>query len=683
MCMNKTDVNKRLAVYLRWPLYLSLILLAANGIIYCVNRDAGVVMTIFVILYIIIAFCLFFSRKLSIMTDLVNYASNYSQVQRNLIRELMLPYAILDREGCFMWGNDAFLELVGNMKLGNKEISAIIPEITEDVIPDDMLDRELHINWNKRDYQVVLRRIEVDSFDKSGKRIQEEEVIDNDNVLITMYLRDETEIREYMQEIDDRKLIVGLLYIDNYDEVLNDRDDMRASMLTALIDRRINKYMQSVDAIVKKLEKDKYVFMFKNKYLPQMEKNKFSLLEEVRSINVGGDMAATISIGLGINDESYLKSYEYARIAMDLALGRGGDQAVIKNGDKISYYGGKSVQIEKKTRVKARVKAHALRELMETREQVLIMGHSIGDVDSFGSAIGIYRIAKTLGKKAHIVINEITTSVRPVINRFLKDADYEEDMFLNSQQALEIEDSNMLLVVVDVNRASYTECPELLERTKTVVVLDHHRQVGEGIENAVLSYIEPYASSACEMVTEILQYVDDNLKLRQVEADAMYSGIVIDSNNFLTKTGVRTFEAAAFLRRCGADITKVRKIFRISRLEYQLRAEAVRGMEIYMDHYAITECKAEGVESPTILGAQVANELLNISDVKASFVLTEYNQKIYISARSIDELNVQLVMEQLGGGGHLSVAGAQLTDVNIEQGKQMIRHVLKQMVEES
>lgn len=683
MCMNKTDVNKRLAVYLRWPLYLSLILLVANGIIYCVNRDAGVVMTIFVILYIIIAFCLFFSRKLSIMTDLVNYASNYSQVQRNLIRELMLPYAILDREGCFMWGNDAFLELVGNMKLGNKEISAIIPEITEDVIPDDMLDRELHINWNKRDYQVVLRRIEVDSFDKSGKRIQEEEVIDNDNVLITMYLRDETEIREYMQEIDDRKLIVGLLYIDNYDEVLNDRDDMRASMLTALIDRRINKYMQSVDAIVKKLEKDKYVFMFKNKYLPQMEKNKFSLLEEVRSINVGGDMAATISIGLGINDESYLKSYEYARIAMDLALGRGGDQAVIKNGDKISYYGGKSVQIEKKTRVKARVKAHALRELMETREQVLIMGHSIGDVDSFGSAIGIYRIAKTLGKKAHIVINEITTSVRPVINRFLKDADYEEDMFLNSQQALEIEDSNMLLVVVDVNRASYTECPELLERTKTVVVLDHHRQVGEGIENAVLSYIEPYASSACEMVTEILQYVDDNLKLRQVEADAMYSGIVIDSNNFLTKTGVRTFEAAAFLRRCGADITKVRKIFRISRLEYQLRAEAVRGMEIYMDHYAITECKAEGVESPTILGAQVANELLNISDVKASFVLTEYNQKIYISARSIDELNVQLVMEQLGGGGHLSVAGAQLTDVNIEQGKQMIRHVLKQMVEES
>lgn len=682
MCMNKTDVNKRLGAYLHWPLYLSLILLVANGIIYCVDRRAGVVMTIMVILYIAIALGLFFSRKSSIMTDLIHYASNYSQVQRSLIQELMLPYAILDTQGCLVWGNDAFLELVGDVRMGSKNISDIISDITEEVIPDDMLDRELHIHWNERDYQVVLRRIDVDSFDESGKRIQEEEAMENDNVLITMYLRDETKIREYMQEIDDRRLVVGLLYIDNYDEVLSDRDDMRASMLTALIDRRINKYMQSVDAIVKKLEKDKYVFMFKNRYLPQLEKNKFSLLEEVRSINVGGDMSATISIGLGINDESYLKSYEFARIAMDLALGRGGDQAVIKNGDKISYYGGKSVQIEKKTRVKARVKAHALRELMETRERVLIMGHSIGDVDSFGSAIGIYRIAKTLGKKAHIVINEITTSVRPVINRFLTNGDYEEDMFLNSQQALEIEDSNMLLVVVDVNRANYTECPQLLEQIKTIVVLDHHRQVGDGIENAVLSYIEPYASSACEMVTEILQYVDDNLKLRQVEADAMYSGIVIDSNNFLTKTGVRTFEAAAFLRRCGADITRVRKIFRISRLEYQLRAEAVRGMEIYMDHYAITECKAEGVDSPTILGAQVANELLNISDVKASFVLTEYNHKIYISARSIDELNVQLVMEQLGGGGHLSVAGAQLTNVDMEQGKQMIRDVLKQMVED-
>lgn len=681
--MNKMDINRKLGKYLKWPLYFSILLLCMTGAVYVVNRDAGVVVTIFVIIYVIFALALFFVRNNTIMAALVNYASGYSQVQRHLIRELVLPYAILDADGCLMWGNDAFLELVGNVSMGMKNISDFIPDLTTDILPENMIDKELHIRWQERDYLAVLRRIDVDSFDRTGKNIQElEDVVSSENALITLYLQDETEIQEYIQEIDDRKLIVGLLYIDNYEEALAAVDEVRASLMTALIDRQINKYMQSVDAIVKKLEKDKYFFMFKNKYLPQLESTKFSILEEVRGINIGGEMSATISIGLGINDESYQKSYEYARIAMDLALGRGGDQAVIKNGDNVTYYGGKSVQVEKKTRVKARVKAHALRELMETRDRVLIMGHSIGDVDSFGAAIGIYRIAKTLGKKANIVINEVTTSVRPIINRFLNDADYEDDMFLNSEQALEIVDPNILLVVVDVNRASYTECPELIMQTRTVVVLDHHRQVGDGIERAVLSYIEPYASSTCEMVTEILQYVDDNLKLRQVEADAMYSGIVIDSNNFLTKTGVRTFEAAAFLRRCGADITRVRKIFRSNRLEYKLRAEAVHDMEIYMDHYAITECKAEGVDSPTILGAQVANELLNISDVKASFVLTEYNQKIYISARSIDELNVQLVMEQLGGGGHLSVAGAQLKDVTMEQGKQMVRDVLKQMVEE-
>ena len=492
-------------------------------------------------------------------------------------------------------------------------------------------------------------------------------------------MQDETQVNEFINEMEEKKLIVGLLYIDNYDEVLDDVDEVRASLLTALIDRKVNKYMQSMDAIIKKLEKDKYLFLFKNKYLPQLENNKFSILEEVRSINIGNEMAATISIGLGINDESYLRSYEYARVAMDLALGRGGDQAVIKSGEKISYYGGKSVQIEKKTRVKARVKAHALKELMESRERVVIMGHSIGDVDSFGASVGVYRIAKTMGKKANIVINEITTSVRPVMSRFLNDADYEDDMFLNSDQAMEVVDLNTLLVIVDVNRVSYTECPELLDKTRTVVVLDHHRQVGEVVENAVLSYIEPYASSACEMVAEILQYIDDNLKLRQVEADAMYSGIVIDTNNFVTKTGVRTFEAAAFLRRAGADVTRVRKIFRSNTLEYKLRAEAVQAMEIFMEHYASTVSKGEGVDSPTVLGAQVANELLNISEVKASFVLTEHNGKIYVSARSIDELNVQLVMEKLGGGGHMSVAGAQLRDVDVPRAIQMIKDVLTQM----
>ena len=673
--MDKTKVNKKLDNYLRWPLYLSVLLVCMNIIMYCIDKEAGIVMTMFLIVYVLIAFALFLAKKPVIMSGVVNYASDYSQVQRQLMKELVLPYALLDSEGHIMWGNDEFLSIVGDIRMGNKSISSLIPEITKGDLPDDVMDKEMHITWEDRDYKVVLRRIIIDNFDTKEKK----EIAEEENTLIAIYMQDETQVNEFINEMEEKKLIVGLLYIDNYDEVLDDVDEVRASLLTALIDRKVNKYMQSMDAIIKKLEKDKYLFLFKNKYLPQLENNKFSILEEVRSINIGNEMAATISIGLGINDESYLRSYEYARVAMDLALGRGGDQAVIKSGEKISYYGGKSVQIEKKTRVKARVKAHALKELMESRERVVIMGHSIGDVDSFGASVGVYRIAKTMGKKANIVINEITTSVRPVMSRFLNDADYEDDMFLNSDQAMEVVDLNTLLVIVDVNRVSYTECPELLDKTRTVVVLDHHRQVGEVVENAVLSYIEPYASSACEMVAEILQYIDDNLKLRQVEADAMYSGIVIDTNNFVTKTGVRTFEAAAFLRRAGADVTRVRKIFRSNTLEYKLRAEAVQAMEIFMEHYAITVSKGEGVDSPTVLGAQVANELLNISEVKASFVLTEHNGKIYVSARSIDELNVQLVMEKLGGGGHMSVAGAQLQDVDVPRAIQMIKDVLTQM----
>lgn len=651
-----------------------------NLIVFCVSTKAGVIVTGFLFIYIISAVALFFARKQNIMAGLINYASDYSQVQRHLMRELAIPYAMLDTEGRLMWGNDEFIGLSEETKHSCKYIWNIFPEITVDKLPSDMIDQELHITWRERNYKLVLRRIKVDDFDEKPQEKKLE--LEEENILITLYMQEETELIAYQQELEDCKLIVGLLYIDNYEEALDNVDEVRASLLLALIDRKVNKYMQTMDAIVKKLEKDKYVFMFKKKYLKQLENSKFSILEEVRAISIGDEMALTISIGLGISDDGYLRSYEYARAAMDLALGRGGDQAVVKAGEKLTYYGGKSVQIEKKTRVKARVKAHALKELMEAKERVVIMGHKTGDVDCFGAAIGVYRISTALGKKTHIVINEITTSVRPLIQRFQCNAEYEDDMFLNSQEALDVVDYNTLLVIVDVHRPNLTECPELLQKTRHIVVLDHHRQSGDVVENAVLSYIEPYASSACEMVAEILQYIEDNLKLRQVEADAMYAGMMIDTNNFLTKTGVRTFEAAAFLRRCGADITRVRKMFRSSNQEYRIRAESISQMEIYLEHYAITECKADGVESPTILGAQVANELLNISEVKASFVLTAYNNMIYVSARSIDELNVQLVMEKLGGGGHMSVAATQLRDVDMPRAKQMIRDVLFYMFNE-
>lgn len=679
----KIRLQGNLKTYLRWPFILSALIICMNISIYFINYKAGAIMSIYTVVYVGIAMVLYFYKRSALLGDFVCYAANYGQVQKQLLKEMALPYAIMDSDGHLLWGNDEFLGVISNFKAAKRSITNVIPDITKASFPKGELDEEVHVVIDGHNYRVVMRRMMSDGFDEEmiwGER--ENEQVQENNALITIYLYDETEIMTYIKENKEQRLIVGLLYIDNYEEALESIDEVRRSLLIALVDRKINKFMAGMDAIIKKLEKDKYIFMFKQKYLPQLQNSKFSLLEEVRAINIGNEMAVTLSMGLGVNSETYLRGYEFARAAIDLALGRGGDQAVVKDTNKIFYYGGKSVQVEKNTRVKARVKAHALKELVEAKERVVIMGHAIGDVDSFGAAVGIYRIAKTLGKKANIVINEVTTSVRPIMNRFLNNSDYEEDMILTGAQAIEVVDMNTLLVIVDVNKPNYTECQELLGLTKTIVILDHHRQTDDAIENAVLSYIEPYASSSCEMVAEVLQYIGEGLKLRQVEADAMYSGIMIDTNNFLTKTGVRTFEAAAYLRRHGADVTKIRKEFRCNINEYKLKAEAISRAEVYLDNYVITDCPSEGIDSPTIVGAQVANDLLDISGVKASFVLTEFHGKIYISARSIDELNVQIVMEKLGGGGHLSSAGAQLLDYTMEESKQIVRQVLDTMNKE-
>ena len=391
---------------------------------------------------------------------------------------------------------------------------------------------------------------------------------------------------------------------------------------------------------------------------------------------------ASLSIGIGMNAETYGQNYEYARTSIDMALARGGDQAVVKDAERILYYGGKAQQMEKNTRVKARVKAHALQELMENKDRLLIMGHRMADIDAFGAAVGIYRIATVMNKKANIVLNDVTSSVRPMMERFLSGGEYPDDMFVNGQKAAELVDPGTMLVVVDVNRPSITDEPSLLRMVKTIVVLDHHRSSSEVIDNAVLSYVEPYASSACEMVAEIIQYIKDGIKIRPAEADAMYAGIVIDTQNFTNQTGVRTFEAAAFLRRSGADITRVRKLFRENMADYQAKAGAVRAAEVFMDAFAISVCSSEGLDSPTIIGAQAANELLEIRGIKASVVLTPYNGVIYFSARSIDEVNVQVMMEKLGGGGHRTIAGAQLANVTVEEAKERLKEVIRAMVEE-
>ena len=361
-------------------------------------------------------------------------------------------------------------------------------------------------------------------------------------------------------------------------------------------------------------------------------------------------------------------------------MGRGGDQVVIRGGDSIEYFGGKSGSVEKNTRVKSRVKAQALREIIESRDKILIMGHSVADADSFGAAAGVYRIAASLNKEAHIVLSESTSAIDVMLDRFRSNPDY-QGMIISPQDAVEMCDNMTLVVVVDVNRPSHTESPGLLEKARAVVVLDHHRQSGEAIENPALSYIEPSASSASEIITEIIQYIGTGIKLKQPEADAIFAGIMIDSNNFQAKTGVRTFEAAAFLRRSGADVVRIRKSFRTDMTEYMAKARAVASSEIFMDNYAFAECDARGLESPTVIGAQIANELMDVSNMKASFVFTDYNGTIYVSARSIDEVNVQVIMEKLGGGGHMSVAGAQFKECTVEEAMDRVKDVLHKMIE--
>ena len=451
-----------------------------------------------------------------------------------------------------------------------------------------------------------------------------------------------------------------------------------------MVDRKINKYMLNIDAITRKIEKDKYIFLLQHKYLSKLQADKFSLLDDIRSINVGNDTTITISMGIGIQAATFRKRQEYARSAIDLALARGGDQVVIKTKDNLLYYGGKSIQQEKNTRVKARVKAQALRDSILNADKIVIMGHRLPDVDAIGGAIGIYRIAQSLEKPAKIIVNQVTSSLAPLLDLFKNNKDYPEGTFVTSEDAREFigNGNGVLLVVVDVNRPSYTDAPELIPMVSSLVVIDHHRQTGESFENPTLSYVEPFASSSSEMVAEILQYAGEEIRVKAVEADALYSGIMVDTNNFMNKPGVRTFEAVAFLRRSGADIIRIRKMFRSDIEEYKVRAEAIQNTEIFMDAFAIAPCNADNCESPTIVGAKIADDLLDINGIRATFVLTSYEGRIYISARSIDELNVQVVMEKMGGGGHITSAGAQLEGCTLEEGAEKIKELLNKMKEE-
>ncbi len=652
----------RLKRYVQTSLYLGFLLIVVNLLVYLLSVPAGLVVTGFAVLYFGVVLALQFYSKPVIINELVSFATQYGQIQRVLLREFMIPYAILDDEGYIIWTNRAFEKAVHKEKGYRKSITSLFPSITREKLPGESEFAEVNLTFENNFYSAKMRKIPMREMVDSSDIVEAEEY---KGYLVAFYLFDETALKIALKEVEDQSLAVGLIYLDNYDEALESVEEVRRSLLIALIDRKINKYIAAQDGICKKMEKDKYMVVLRRKAAEVLQEEKFDILEEVKTVNIGNEMAVTISIGLGVDGYTYAQNYEFARNAIDLALGRGGDQAVVKTPQNITYFGGKSQQVEKNTRVKARVKAQALREIISGKERVLIMGHRIPDADSFGAAVGIYRIAKTLDREAHIVLSGVGATIQPVLDLFKSHDGYRDSVIIDGQQAMELAGSNTVLVVVDVNKPSITECPELLRICKSIVVLDHHRQGSEAVENATLSYVEAYASSTCEMVSEILQYIGESIRITAEEANCMYSGMMIDTNNFTAKTGVRTFEAAAFLRRNGADVTKVRKLFREDAIEYKTKADAVSQAEIYKHAFAISICKSENIQSPTVVGAQAANELLNIKGVKASFVLTDYQNQVFISARSIDEVNVQVIMEKMGGGGHLGIAGCQLTGVSV------------------
>ena len=676
----KIKVKGQMSRYLVWPVYFSLFWILVTVLTYIIDLRAGFVVMVAALISIVTSLTVYFRFKPTVMKKLVDFGAEYSQVQRQMLHEMEIPYGLIEENGKILWTNTELDNLVQGKNIKNKIITSVFEEFKPEYLEfEDSERNEVQIEYEGSVYRVVLKMFTLkDSISENQMTLLEE----NSGSLIAMYMFDETLIKQLTKENREERLVTGHIYIDNYDEVLQSIEATRRTLLVALIDRKINKYFSKYDGIVRKLENDKYFVIFKTKYISKMQTNKFSVLDEVKTVNIGNGLPITISIGIGMGGNGLVENYDLAGTAIDMALGRGGDQAVLKDGNKVYYYGGKSKSVEKNTKVKSRVKATAFRDLIETKETLYVMGHHIGDNDSFGAAIGFYRIGKTIGKDVHIVLGEVSSSVVPLVEAFKEMEIYDEGMFISGPEAAVKITKNDALIIVDCSRAGYTEYPELVRRAQCLLVFDHHRQTTDVIDNAQLSYVELSSSSTCEMVVEIMQYINETVKLTKLEAEALYGGIMIDTNNFTNRTGVRTFEAAAYLKKNGADIGKVRRMFRDDISDYKAKATAIQNTEIYMDEYAISICYAKGVSSPTVVGAQAANELLNVKNVKASFVCTPYNDQVYISARSVDKVNVQLIMEEFGGGGHMNLAGAQVRDKSVTEVvlilKQIINHRLQE-----
>lgn len=574
------------------------------------------------------------------------------------------PFALViaETDGNIVWKSTKFIREFANIDVNNY-LNDIIKEIKLEIENSSSKNGEKNeifkqVKIGEKNYKILGEYSNSKEKDKKKK----------DEYMLTMYFLDETENLETLKKYQESKICIGVIMIDNYEEIMQRISNEERPEISAKIERSLYDWASGFEGLIIKSERDTFVAILEQKYLKELEEKRFNILDTIKEINIPGKLQSTLSIAISTEGNSNYEKYKSALAAIDIALGRGGDQAVVRKDGKYTFFGGRAQEVEKRTKVKARIVSHALEELVGEAQNVIVMGHSNTDIDAMGSCFGIYRFAKTLGKNAYIVNNTVGLSIDGFMNTAKQIEEYKESI-INKDEALEIITPETLLVVVDTHKTTYVEVPELLEKTNRIVVIDHHRRSTEFIENSILTFHEVYASSACELVTELIQYSETDINLSQIETEALYAGIMMDTKNFTFKTGVRTFEAAAYLRKCGVDIIKVKKWFQSNLETYSKISDIVARAEIVNDTIGISLYDSED-ENANIVCAKAADELLTISDVTASFVIGKLGEKVCVSGRSIGDINVQVILEKLGGGGHITVAGAQVEGMTIEEAKQ-------------
>ena len=627
-----------------------------------------------IILYISILCYTYFAnnkRKSEISEQLQDLTLTVDSAAKSSLINSPFPLVILETNGNIVWKSSKFVTEFADIDMDNY-IDDLIIDIKDEIEKSDNKKRKSVI----RQIQIGKKTYTVQGEFAKSKKYERKK---SPEYMMILYFIDETEKVKLKQENEDKKICVGIIMIDNYEEVTQRVDAEQKTQLMAKVESTIYDWVNETNGILVKADRDTYVYVFEQKNLEKIKEEKFAILDSIKNLVRKDKIQLTLSIAISNEGDTERDVYKSASAAMDVILGRGGDQAVIRQNGKYLFFGGKVEEVEKRTKVKARIVAHALEELIKENDKIMIMGHTNPDIDAIGSALGIYRIAKTLEKEAKIVANVETPSIKDLYESI---KDQYQEVFISSETALAQVDSGTLIIVVDTHKKTYVESPELLTKTNKIVIIDHHRRSADFIDNSILTFQEVYASSAAELVTEIIQYTQNEVELSEVEAEALYAGIMMDTKNFTFKTGVRTFEAAAYLRRCGVDIIKVKKWFQSDLESYNTISEIVRKAEIVRDSIGISIYDVQEKET-SLICAKAADELLTIGNITASFVLGLMEDgKVCKSGRSIGDVNVQMILEKLGGGGHITLAGAQLENVTIDEAKQELISKINEYFEE-